>query len=461
MQGQDCVTALPHPCAGSLTGRRALDGAISPEAPLQGCGGVAGHGASGQEAQSGLAKCEVRGKGEAGEPWLSGSEGSGKPESCPSRGNRPEAFSARPRARPPLQAPSQLPGPALLTAGLRLRSPWGRRRAQPPPPPPAAQQAHQDQGQRQAQQRGGAEEQRGQPQGRLGLRRAPRAHRLLRLQRRPGRRAAAGPHCWGKGRRGRAGGGRKRRRGRGRRGRGRVGGRRGWAREAREGRAGGQGEGKTGSGERHVGTTGPHAGPLLTAPHQTGHRAPSPSWGRGEGGRDHACCSWVPAGLVGGPSLPPPGLPCSPAGGLGRLLPGLGSGVRKRLQATQFRTRGSKHWAWTHCVGAGPSLPLLFLAPLLLLPMLPHTPSTESGFSCLGGGNRAGPPPTVPRPTLLPAGVGPLSPGAPRPCIPHLLFLPEVPPFNRSTITPRRWLGGPVLGSGTVLGCRPGPALGR
>lgn len=61
------------------------------------------------------------------------------------------------------------------------------------------------------------------------------------------------------------------------------------------------------------------------------------------------------------------------------------------------------------------------------------------------GGNREGPPPTGPRPTLLPAGVGPLA----RPRTPHLLFLPVVPPFNHSTITPRRLLGRPCAGAQT------------
>lgn len=75
--------------------------------------------------------------------------------------------------------------------------------------------------------------------------------------------------------------------------------------------------------------------------------------------------------------------------------------------------------------------------------MLPYTQRGLSLASAARGGNREGPPPTGPRPTLLPAGVGPLSARAPRPCTPHLLFLPAVPPFDHSTITPRRCLGGP------------------
>lgn len=277
MQGQDCVTAFPHPRAGSLTGGTALDGAIGPEAPLQGCEGRQGMGPGDRKCRAGWqnGKCGRREK--RGTLGSRAPQGSGKPESCPSPGNRP-APEPGPRCRPPRargwggeQPPSQLPGPALLTAGVRLRGPWGSRRAQPPPPPPAAQQPHQDQGQRQAQQRGGAEEQRGQRQRRLGLRRNPRAHRLLRLQRRPGRQAAAGPRCWGKRRRGRAGGGGKRRRGRGR-----VGGRRGWAgRRERAGRVD-RGRGRQGAVRATWGPQAPRQAPCLEPPPSNGPPRPFP-----------------------------------------------------------------------------------------------------------------------------------------------------------------------------------------
>ena len=47
--------------------------------------------------------------------------------------------------------------------------------------------------------------------------------------------------------------------------------------------------------------------------------------------------------VVAAPSPFPPKPPGQPAVGGGRLLPGLGSGVRKSLQATQARTSASKH----------------------------------------------------------------------------------------------------------------------
>lgn len=121
---------------------------------------------------------------------------------------------------------------AELTVLLSVRGLWGSRPGGPPPPPPLppAHQGHQDQGQRQAQQRGGAEEQRGERQRGLGVRGGPGSHRLLRLQRGPGRQAAR-PSCW-------------RRRGRG----GRAGGR-GEGRPVREGVGGGEaGAWRVGSG---------------------------------------------------------------------------------------------------------------------------------------------------------------------------------------------------------------------
>lgn len=96
------------------------------------------------------------------------------------------------------------------------------------------------------------------------------------------------------------------------------------------------------------------------------------------------------------------------------LLPGPGSGVRRSRQATQLRTSGSKHSAWTHCVGAGPSLPLRLLAARPMLPG-PHTqlglrPASAPEEETWG---RGGAPPTAPRPAAR--WVGPLSAGAPGP----------------------------------------------
>lgn len=134
------------------------------------------------------------------------------------------------RAMSPLRRPPVLSGPLdeELTVWVSVRGLWdlrglgslrGHRRAQPPPPAALpGHQPEQGQGQRQAQQRGGSEEQRRERQRRLGLRGGPRARRLLRLQRRPGRQAARAA-CW-RGRAGGAGGG-----GEGGVGRGRAGGR--------------------------------------------------------------------------------------------------------------------------------------------------------------------------------------------------------------------------------------------
>ena len=81
----------------------------------------------------------------------------------------------------------------------------------------------------------------------------------------------------------------------------------------------------------------------------------------------------MPATLVGrgppGRTLPPlSGPPCVPSISTAQLLPGLGSVVRRRLQATHLRTSGSKHWVCRHCGVAGLSLPLRPLAPRLMLP---------------------------------------------------------------------------------------------
>lgn len=80
------------------------------------------------------------------------------------------------------------------------------------------------------------------------------------------------------------------------------------------------------------------------------------------------------------PPPPPEAVPPASVGILW-LLPGLGSGVRRRLQATQPRTSGSKHLAWTHGVGASPSPSLRLLAPGLMLLMPTHT---QLGLSRLG-----------------------------------------------------------------------------
>lgn len=133
------------------------------------------------------------------------------------------------RAMPPLRRPPTLSSPLdeeltvwASVRGLRdlrgLRSLGDHRRARLPPPALPGHQPEQGQGQRKAQQRGGSEEQRRERQRRFGLRGGPRARRLLRLQRRPGRQAAR-VACW-RGRAGGAGGG-----GKGGVGRGRAGGR--------------------------------------------------------------------------------------------------------------------------------------------------------------------------------------------------------------------------------------------
>lgn len=103
----------------------------------------------------------------------------------------------------------------VLVSVQGFRGLRGSRGAGPLPAAPPAHQAQQDQGQRQAQQRGGAQEQRREWQRGLGLG-GPGPHRLLRLQRRPGSQAARAA-CW-RGRRGRSGAeGREERVGEGRR----------------------------------------------------------------------------------------------------------------------------------------------------------------------------------------------------------------------------------------------------
>lgn len=138
------------------------------------------------------------------------------------------------------------------------------------------------------------------------------------------------------------------------------------------------------------------------------------------------------------------------------LLPGPGSGVRRSRQATQLRTSGSKHSAWTHCVGAGPSLPLRLLAARPMLPG-PHTqlglrPASAPEEETWGrGGHRPR------RPAPPPAGWD-HSPPEPQDQHPDL-FLSAVPPFNHSTIPPappRQAPAGPW--DGAVAQAR--PALG-
>lgn len=183
-----------------------------------------------------------------------------------------------------------------LTVLVSVRGLEGSRPPEPPPPPPPARQAHQDQGQRQAQPRRGAEEQRRERQRGLGLGSAG-AHRLLRLQRRPGRQAAS-RGCWRRGRGRGAGGG-----GEGRPGRGRVGGRRGWARRGGTAGRGGHGEEERGDGEGHAVMSGPHRAPAHSAP--STHCPLPPDLGQVEA---------VPAALAGwGPPWqdpPPPAQRC-------------------------------------------------------------------------------------------------------------------------------------------------------
>lgn len=158
------------------------------------------------------------------------------------------------------------------------------------------------------------------------------------------------------------------------------------------------------------------------------------------------------------------GCPGAPTARAGQRLPGPGSGVRRRLQATQLRTSKSKHWVCRHCVGTGPSLPLRLLALRLMLPkprpvctpcrdrvwpLLPHGEETGRGRHPL----RPAPPSCL----LGWDGVGPLLARASAPQTFYLWFLHSAtqpsPPDNHGA--------GSLLGTGTRLGLRQGPALGE
>lgn len=102
--------------------------------------------------------------------------------------------------------------------------------------------------------------------------------------------------------------------------------------------------------------------------------------------------------MAAAPSPSSPRLPRGPALGARPLLPGPGSGVRSSLQATQFRTSRSKHWAWTHRVGAGASLPLGLLGPRLMLLRPLHPRLGLSRLLCPTGRKPGGATAHCPRP---------------------------------------------------------------
>ncbi|KAB1270152.1 hypothetical protein Cadr_000017514 [Camelus dromedarius] len=390
MQGQDWVTDFPHLGSSERSGKMAVltegRGAVGaslavPERGLPSLRSLPHTGLGGQSCVPHLDRCLGRDDLPA-QPQRLGARSlpplpASLPEPC-----LPFRVCLKGHVSPPTAPSLTRPDPLRCNAELTVaaRGFWGLRSsrgAEPPPSVPPAHQAHQDQGQRQAQQRGGAEEQRGKRQRglRLDLGRRPGAHRLLRLQRRRLLEAT-----------GREGRGQKR----GTKGEGKVEG--GEAGPGRGGTArrtqGGRGV-KRRDGEGHAALAGPHP---IPRPHTPVNQVTSQVLGQVEA---------MPETLAGWRPLRPSG----------RLLPGLGSGVRRRLQATQLRTS-------THCVGAGPSLPLRPLAPRLMLPkpMLPlHTRLRLSLTSAVPpGGNREGPPPTPwPRP---PDYWGP-GPQPPRPSI--------------------------------------------
>lgn len=166
--------------------------------------------------------------------------------------------------------------------------------------------------------------------------------------------------------------------------------------------------------------------------------------------------------MAAAPSPSSPRLPRGPALGARPLLPGPGSGVRSSLQATQFRTSRSKHWAWTHRVGAGASLPLGLLGPRLMLLRPLHPRLGLSRLLCPTGRKPGGATAHCPRPRP-PARWGGTLPRGPRAlCLRPSLstcgfsLQPSLPPPPRPEPTPGR-----ALGTGTVLGVSPGPALGQ
>lgn len=150
--------------------------------------------------------------------------------------------------------------------------------------------------------------------------------------------------------------------------------------------------------------------------------------------------------MAAAPSPSSPRLPGGPALGARPLLPGPGSGVRSSLQATQFRTSRSKHWAWTHRVGAGASLPLGLLGPRLMLLRPLHPRLGLSRLLCPTGRKPGGATAHCPRPRP-PARWGGTLPRGPRAlCLRPSLstcgfsLQPSLPPLPRAPSQP---LGGP------------------